>query len=151
MFGIFPEDKPIDVDGEIVLPASIVIDEFKEVMHISLTYWKISDYKESWLRSIKEGLENKNHAALAVSMYEPDMTNFIFVWVIYFYDHDVRLQNKVLFLDEYPDFAIDKINNFIEPHITHNEDGMKISEWNTDINSILDFHNSLEADMNPGH
>ncbi|KFC92724.1 hypothetical protein GLAD_02377 [Leclercia adecarboxylata ATCC 23216 = NBRC 102595] len=53
------------------------------------------------------------------------------------------MQNEILFLDEHPDFTVDKINDFMEPRVTHNEDGMKISEWCTDLKSVLDFINSL--------
>jgi len=53
-------------------------------------------------------------------------------------------QNSILFLDEHPDFTPDKINEFIEPRITHDEDGMKISEWNTDLDSVRDFYNRLK-------
>ncbi|WP_347114321.1 hypothetical protein AAHB66_20375 [Leclercia sp. S52] len=143
MFGIFPEDKPVDVEGERVLPASIIIDEFSEMMNIPLSYWNISDYKKSWLRSIENGLASKKHATLIVSMYELEHTNFIFTWVLYFCGDKVFVQNKILFLDEYTDFTVDKINDFIEPRTTHNEDGMKISEWCTDLKSVLDFFNSL--------
>jgi len=59
------------------------------------------------------------------------------------------VQNKILFLDEHPSFNVDKINNFIESRITYNEDGMKISEWNTDINSVLIFTIALNAEVNP--
>ncbi|MDW8848443.1 hypothetical protein SD961_21585 [Erwinia sp. MMLR14_017] len=144
MFGIFPEDKPIEVDGEIVLPASIVIDEFSEVMNIPLSYWNISDYKYSWLSSLEEGLANKKHATLAVSMYEPDNANFIFTWVLYFSGDDVFVQNNILFLDECSGFTPETINSFTEPRTTHNEDGMKISEWNTNLKNILDFYHSLK-------
>lgn len=144
MFGIFPEDKPIEVDGEIVLPASIVIDEFSEVMNIPLSYWNVSDYKYSWLSSLEEGLANKKHATLAVSMYEPDNANFIFTWVLYFSGDDVFVQNNILFLDECSGFTPETINSFTEPRTTHNEDGMKISEWNTNLKNILDFYHSLK-------
>lgn len=145
MFGIFPEKEAIDVEGERVLPAAIIIDEFSEMMHIPLSYWNIEDYKKSWLKSLDEALAGKKHAVLVVSMYEPERANFIFTWVLYFHGDKVYVQNKVLFLDEYPDFTLDKVNDFIEPRITHNEDGMKISEWNTDINSVLGFYHSLKS------
>lgn len=151
MFGIFHEGKPVDIEGECVLPASIIIDEFSEMMNIPVTYWNICDYKRAWLRSLKEGLANKNHATLAVSMYEPEHTNFLFTWVLYFEEEKVFVQNKILFLDEHPDFTVDKINYFIEPRITHNEDGMKISEWSTDLKSVLAFLRILTAEIDPGH
>ncbi|MGN2428967.1 hypothetical protein [Klebsiella electrica] len=144
MFGIFPEDKPLDIEGECVLPASIVIDDFSEMMNIPLSYWSINDYKDSWRDSLKEGLENKKHATLAVSMYEPENMNFIFTWVLYFSGENVFIQNSVLFLDEYPGFTPETINNFTEPRKIYNEDGMKISEWSTDLKSVLNFYHSLK-------
>lgn len=145
MFGIFHEDRPVEIEGEYVLPVSIIIDEFSEVINIPLSYWSIEDYKDSWLTSLEEGLANKKHATLVVSMYEPENVNFLFTWVLYFCGEKVLVQNKVLFLDEYPSFTVDRINDFIEPRITHNEDGMKISEWSTDLKSVLTFFNSLNS------
>ncbi|MDR3431686.1 MAG: hypothetical protein P4L95_07230 [Rouxiella aceris] len=144
MFGIFPESTPVDIEGECVLPASIIIDDFSETMNIPLSYWNISDYKDNWLSSLEEGLANKKHATLAVSMYEPENTNFIFTWVLYFSGNNVFVQNSILFLDECPGFTPQTINSFTQPRTTHNEDGMKISEWNTDLKSVLDFYHSLK-------
>ncbi|EGV2902323.1 hypothetical protein JF527_005083, partial [Salmonella enterica] len=67
MFGIFPENKPVNIEGECVLPASIVIDEFSEMINIPLSYWDINAYKTNWLSSLEDGLANKKHATLAVS------------------------------------------------------------------------------------
>ncbi|MBN7121982.1 hypothetical protein [Erwinia billingiae] len=144
MFGIIPEDKPVDIEGECVLPASIIIDEFSEMMNIPLSYWNINDYKDNWRSSLGEGLANKKHAALAVSMYDPVNTNLIFTWVLYFSGDVVFVQNSILFLDECPGFTPETINSFTEPRTTHNEDGMKISEWNTDLKSIISFYHSLK-------
>ncbi|BFI71081.1 hypothetical protein [Yersinia pseudotuberculosis] len=143
MFGIFPENEPLEIDGELVQVAKIVIDDFWEPLQLPLSYWELKDYKRSWLASIEKGLHSKNHAALAVSMYDPEQTNFIFVWVMYFQDDIVFLQNKVLFLEDHPSFTIENINDFITSRVTHTEDGHKISEWRTDLNSIMTFYNSL--------
>ncbi len=144
MFGIFPEDTPVTMEDEPVLPAEIIIDDFNEKLNIPISYWGLSDYKQSWLKSLESGLANKDHAVLAVSMYEPGKSNFIFVWVIYFEEKNAYLQNRIIFLDEHPNFMPDKINEFIEPRTTHNEDGMKISEWNTDLDSVRYFYNRLK-------
>lgn len=144
MFGIFPEDKQFDIEGELFVPASIVIDDFKEAMNIPLTYWNIDDYKKSWFNSLEEGLAKKNHAALAVSMYEPELANFVFVWVAYFKGEMVHIQNSIIFLEEYKNFSPERINEFIDERTTHDEDGMKISEWITDLRSVLVFYNNLK-------
>lgn len=59
MFGIFSEKESIIIEDELILPALIVIDEFKEAMNIPLAYWSIDDYKNSWLYSLEDGLNKK--------------------------------------------------------------------------------------------
>lgn len=145
MFGIFPGKVPVNIEDELVIPTSIIINEFQEAINIPLTYWNISDYKKNWLRSLEEGLASKNHAALVVSMYEPVLTNFVFAWVIYFEGEVAYVQNNVIFLDECNDFSPERINEFVGERTTHDEDGIKISEWDTDLDSIFAFYNSLKA------
>ncbi|MEW5292009.1 hypothetical protein ABW286_23005 [Erwinia papayae] len=144
MFGILFKGTPVNMDGELVQPASIIIDEFAESLNLPLSYWNLMDYKKSWLKSLEEGLSSKTHSALAASMYDPTQTNFIFTWVLYFEDNDVYVHNNVVFLDEHQDFTPESINKFVEPRATHDEDGMKISEWNTNLKSITDFYHSLK-------
>lgn len=143
MFGIFSEGKPIKKNNEMVVPSSIIIGNFTEPLYIPISYWSFNDYKKHWILSMIQGIDSKTHSALAVSMYEPDFTNFIVVWVMYYHDKNVHIQNKMLFLDECPGFTPERINNFIGERKTHDEDGMKISEWSTDMNSVNTFLASL--------
>ncbi|MDC9606029.1 hypothetical protein WDV76_14920 [Xenorhabdus griffiniae] len=147
MFDIVTKNSVIEFFGEPALPSSIIIDDFKEEFHLPITYWNIHDYKKSWLKSLKEGLYKKDHAALAVSMYEPSSVNFIFIWIIYFKEQEIFIQNQTLFIDNCPSFSPDRINDFIEPRYTETEDGNKISEWRTDLNSILNFYKKLEREL----
>lgn len=144
MFGIFPKGELVNMNGELVQPALIIIDEFEELCYIPVSYWDISNYKHSWLNSLEEGLLNRDHSALAVSMYEPTKVNFVTTWVLYFDDDDVYVQNTMIFLDENEGFTPEKINKFIEPRSSYNEDGVVISEWHTDLNSVLSFFNNLK-------
>ncbi len=84
MFSIFFAKKPVNIEDECVFPTSIVIGSFSEMMNIPLSYWNISGYQDSRISSLKEGLEYKKHASLAVSMYEPESTNFLITWVLFF-------------------------------------------------------------------
>ena len=89
MFSIFFAKKPVNIEDECVFPTSIVIGSFSEMMNIPLSYWNISGYQDSRISSLKEGLEYKKHASLAVSMYEPESTNFLITWVLCFFGNDV--------------------------------------------------------------
>ncbi|MDX7998103.1 hypothetical protein FE394_02545 [Xenorhabdus sp. Reich] len=147
MFDIVTRDLAVKHFGEIALPSSIIIDDFKEEFFLPITYWNTDNYKRSWYDSLKEGLNKKNHAALAVSMYEPSSVNFIFIWIVYFEGEKVFLQNQTLFVEDHPEFSPYKLNDFIEPRYVENENGDKISEWSTDLNSILEFYNKLEESI----
>lgn len=57
------------------------------------------------------------------------------------------LQNNVIFLDKCKEFSPDKINDFIDARTTYDEDGIKISEWNTDIESVISFYECLKDEM----
>ncbi|WP_241613772.1 hypothetical protein [Rosenbergiella epipactidis] len=143
MFGIFPNDKPVNIEGECVLPALIVIDEFSESLNIPISYWNIEDYRKSWAKSIIDGIRNSNHAVLAVSMYEPGYANFVFTWVLYFVDQDVFVQNKIIFLEDNPGFTPERINDFVHKRNIYDEDGQEISEWKTDLKNVNTFLSSL--------
>lgn len=147
MFGIFPKNEHVNIEGELVLTASIIIDGFQESINIPLTYWDVNDYKKSWLHSLEQGMKEKKHATLAVSMYNPEMANFVFAWVLYFEGNCVFVQNNVIFLNECDNFSPEKINDFVDERTTHDEDGIKISEWNTDIDSVIKFYEGLKGQM----
>ncbi|MXP61348.1 hypothetical protein [Pantoea sp. Taur] len=143
MFGIFSEGEPIKENGELVISSSIIIGDFTERLHIPISYWSLGDYKRNWISSLNQGIDNKKHSALAVSMYDPEFTNFIFVWVAYYHGDEAYFQHKIIFLNECQNFTPENINNFIGERETHNNDGMRISEWATDLNSVITFLASL--------
>lgn len=144
MFGIFPKGELVSMNGELFQPAWVIIDKFEEMCYIPVSYWDISNYKHSWLNSLEEGLLNKNHSALVISMYEPTQTKYVFAWVLYFNGDDVYVQNNIIFLGECDEFTPGQINRFIEPRTSYNEDGEAISEWHTDLNSVLSYFNRLK-------
>ena len=143
MFNIEISSSSIDMFSEEVYPSKIVINDFYEWINIPVIYWDIEQYKASWKKSIKYGLETKKHAALVVSMYNPDSLNFISTWTLYFVNQLIYIQNKLIFLDECNNFDINNINNFISDRETHNEDGIKISEWQCNLEDIINYYNSL--------
>ena len=61
MFGIFFKDKDTSFDngyGMHIL-ASISLGEYVEELHIPIDYWGIEEYKNSWAKSIADGIEKK--------------------------------------------------------------------------------------------
>lgn len=66
-------------------------------------------------------------------MHEPESLNFISAWIIY-YDGEISyVQNKIIFVDDFPEFDTSKINEY----------GFKISEWIVKTKDVIDFYDSI--------
>ena len=145
MFGIFFKDKDTSFDngyGMHIL-ASISLGEYVEELHIPIDYWGIEEYKNSWAKSIADGIEKKKHSVLITSMHEPESLNFISAWIIY-YDGEISyVQNKIIFVDDFPEFDTSKINEYVNKREVLSEDGFKISEWIVKTKDVIDFYHSI--------
>ena len=148
MFNIICDDFSFKSEwDDIVVQAKIVIDSFSEDFFIPVTFWSIEEYKKEWIISLEEGLSKKKHSVLITSMYEPDKLNFIQSWVIYYEANKAYIQNKIFFTDDYINFNYKNINGFVEKRIQYSEFGDKISEWETDVCSIVKFYRTLKTDF----
>ena len=111
MFGIFTENKAIESEfSETVLPASIIIGDFKEGLQIPVIYWDAEQYRASWLACLEEGIRDESKSTLVVSMYAPKDINFLFSWILYFRGENVIIQNKIIFSDGIDGFSINRLN-----------------------------------------
>ena len=69
--------------------------------------------------------------------------NFISAWIIY-YDGEISyVQNKIIFVDDFPEFDTSKINEYVNKREIFNEDGFKISEWIVKTKDVIDFYHSI--------
>lgn len=145
MFGIFFEDEnfPFDNGYGKHLLALIRLGEYSEELHIPIDYWNAGEYKNSWKKALKDGLERGDHSILITSMYEPSSLNFFSSWIIYYDKENSFVQNKVIFLEDFPELDISRINDYVSDHQTINEDGFRISEWTVKTRDIIEFYHSL--------
>jgi hypothetical protein len=134
----------LESEGDIVLPGSLIIGNFKEDFLASLSYWGRENYLSQWRESILRLLNGKNNSAVVTAMYDPEKANFIFWWVMYLIEECVHIQNHVLFLEQldHP-FDENDIYQFIPPRETHTSDGEPISEWVVNISDLEGCFRSL--------
>lgn len=76
-------------------------------------------------------------------MHEPESLNFISAWIIYYDGENSYVQNKIIFVDDFPEFDASKINEYVNEREVLNEDGFKISEWIVKTKDIIDFYNDI--------
>jgi len=119
----------------------IVIGDFAETFKIPLGFWGESDYRRSW-RQAFEVLNADPHSTscLMTSMTDPGNSNFLTCWPMYREGESVYMQNAIIFLDEI-EGAFDSATpwDFVEPRRGIDEDGNKISEWTTSMDSLREF------------
>ncbi len=148
MFEIFVDEiMKESIYGGNYYPSIIKIDDFEEGFQLPAGFWKVKDYKKSWLKSLRIGMGNNSHAVLAVSMGEKCDVNFIFTWTIYFKGDYAKIQNIMLFMENMKGFTPEGINSFANEYEEYDEDGAKISEWTTDYDSINKYIKKLELDL----
>lgn len=143
MFEITFTNKNIQYGTSIYNLAYIVINDYKESLKIPIGYWNKSDYIKSWVTMLEDGLNNQTASMLVTSMHEPSTMNFFSSWILYYENESVFIQEKINFLDDIKNFNLESLNLYIPNREVVNEDGLKISEWKTDIKSIYNFYNDL--------
>jgi hypothetical protein len=127
------------------LNGKIIIDDFSEGFISPLTYWSKQDYLQSWVFEITKANKISNKAFLATSMYDPQFANFIFGWALYFRNDLVFCQNHILFLNEISgEFNPLLISSYMHEREIENEEGQKISEWQTTRSAVMSFIKSID-------
>jgi hypothetical protein len=111
-----------------------------ETFRADLSYWSTTDYETHWLAALQHLVAGAEISCLVTSLTDPDQTNFITTWPIYVDGDDVHVQNQLLFLDEL-DHPFDPAAPWasIDPRVTIDEDGQRISEWNLTLEDIRSF------------
>lgn len=134
------EDAEMD-GGPAEAAGRIVIGDFTETFNVPLGFWDESDYRRSW-RQAFEVLNANTHSTscLMTSMTDPDNSNFLACWPMYREAEDVYIQNAIIFLDEI-EGAFDPAAPWgsVGPRHGIDEDGNKISEWTTTMESLREF------------
>lgn len=134
--------------GDLIVKSKIIINDFSEYFDLPVSYWKVNDYKRSWVKSISQILnKNKDRAILFTSMYDLEKVNFLHSWIIYKKGNSAFIQNCILFRDDFDEFSLENIFKYIPDREIYSEYGEKISEWTTDFENIIRFYDKLKFEL----
>jgi hypothetical protein len=128
-------------DGLVEASGRIVIGDFTETFRVPLGFWNESDYRRSWRRAFEVLNANPySTSCLMTAMTDPDNSNFLTCWPMYREGEEVYIQNALIFLDEIEE-AFDPAVPWasVGPRNSIDEDGNKISEWITSMDSLREF------------
>jgi hypothetical protein len=119
----------------------IIIGDFTETFSVPLGFWDESDYRRSW-RQAFDVLKASPHSksCLMTSMTDPRDSNFLACRPMYREGEDIYIQEAIIFLDEIKEpFDPATPWRYVGARQIIDEDGNKISEWVTSMDSLREF------------
>ncbi|WP_233534136.1 hypothetical protein [Streptomyces murinus] len=125
----------------------IKVGDFEEDFSMNLSYWNVGQYEASWIRALQVlELADDAVSCLISSITDPVNSNFIFCWPLYRSGDVVHVQNSIIFLEDIAeDFNPNEPWRHVEPRSTVDEDGHDISEWETTVDEVGDFLQTLRS------
>lgn len=146
-FDILLESAPCDHFDVQALRGLLRLGGVQESFFSPVSYWGKHEYLGSWFASLCVGLEKRQHSVLVTSMLDPESSNFLMVWVLYYVGEFAHVQNHVVFLDEVGDgFDVSDVNSYVGPREVEDEDGDKISEWIVPLSDVFAFKDRLRVE-----
>jgi hypothetical protein len=119
----------------------ITIDGFTETFRVPLGFWDESGYRRSWRQAFQVlDADPRATSCLMTAMTDPRNSNFLACWPMYREGENVHIQNAIIFLPE-TGKAFDPNGpwDHVAPRRGTDEDGNKISEWTTSMDSLREF------------
>jgi len=136
----------------------IIIDDFEEYFFSSDGFFKKEDYYRHWLKSV-DLLFKYSKAFFLKNVYDPNNANFYMSWKCYLLNDVVYVQDTILFSEDCHLIDDDDEDGYTRTYclrdviyssveigdiIFADDEGNKVSTWQTDIRSINDFKKRLE-------
>lgn len=132
----FTDDSSASREKEIA--GKIKIGGFSESFSSLLSYWNMQQYVAQWERSLQNIINASEKEALVTSMHDPETANYVNIWTMYREAECIYLQDHILFLNEI-EFDESRVADSVLPREKVDEDGNKISEWQTTVFAVEDF------------
>ena len=127
-------------DSQSTCYGSIEIGDFKEDFKINTSFWTPDEYVENWRKSITWLLKGNHKSCLITSITDPQDSTYLFWWPMYRVDQKVIIQNGILFFDQLQQpLDIENPHSSVLERETISEEGLPISEWETDIEGMITF------------
>ncbi|SRR5579872_2699841 len=139
MFDVYlTEESVAETDSGVqAVYGKIRIGDFSETFTASMARWSTSQYELHWIAALQRILDGAGRSVLITSYVDPFPEGFLFCWPLYRGGETIHVQNRLLFFDQLlapfdPNHPWDSIH----ARRTTNDEGQRISEWTTDVDSI---------------
>jgi hypothetical protein len=118
----------------------VQIGQFAERFLITLNYWDEATFERKWREAVTRLILGANAVGLMTWMTAPGVKDNGRAWILYREGQRVFIQDKIFIVsNESPKFDEEEHLVAIPPRITIDEDGLKISEWETGIQCLINY------------
>ena len=140
MFDIYLTDEVVpESDGDAVY-GKIQIEDYKETFVASLVGWSRGHYEHHWREACQRLIRDGRESALISSYEQPSWSEFLVWWPLYPDGDVVYVRNELLiYAQQREPFSIEVPWRSIRRRAIVNDEGLKISEWDTSARSIREF------------
>lgn len=121
-------------------------DDLNESFAVLLEEWSMDDYWPSWIGQLGKLVSGASCAFLITHYVDPQRADFIIGYSLYRENHVVRIQERPIWIDELTElFDVADPGKSMDPYSSHTEDGCRISEWTTTVESIARFLDRIQV------
>jgi hypothetical protein len=139
MFDICLTDEVLPEPDSHAVYGTIQIEDYTETFAASLVRWTRAHYVRHWREACQRLIRGKE-SVLISSYEEPSWSEFLVWWPLYPDGDMVYVRNELLIYAQLTEqFSIENPWASIRERKLVSDEGLKISEWNTTIQSIRDF------------
>jgi hypothetical protein len=140
MFDIRLTAEPVpDSDGAAVY-GRIQIEDYTETFVASLVCWSPDQYEQQWRDACQRLLDGASGSALITSYVDPSVSEFLVWWPLYRDGPVVHVRNELVPYSQLArPFSIEDPWSSIRVRQILSDEGMEISEWDTQVESLRDF------------
>ena len=137
MFDIYLTDEVVpESDGHAVY-GKIQIEDYSETFVASMVGWTRAQYEQHWREACQRLIRDGKESALISSNEEPSWSEFLVWWPLYRDGDVVYVRNELMIYAQLTEhFSIGNPWASIRKRKIVNDEGLKISEWETTIQSI---------------
>ncbi len=137
MFDIYLTEEVVAESGGQAVYGTIQIEDYKEAFVASLVSWTRADYERHWRDACQHLVHEGNESALISSYQEPSRSELLVWWPLYRDGDIVYVRNElVIYAQLTEQFSIENPWASIRERKIVNDEGLRISEWETTIQSI---------------
>jgi hypothetical protein len=146
MFDIYLTDDVVpESEGQPVY-GKIQIEDYTETFVASLVSWTRAHYEQHWREACQRLIGDGKESALISSYQEPSWSEFLVWWPLYPDGDIVYVRNELLiYARQREPFSIEEPSCSVRQRTTVNDEGLKISEWETSARSIREFLNRRQV------